>query len=795
VTDLQAYLDGRPISARPVGTGERAWKWVKRNPGRAGILACAVLAILAAGVAASEVRRQREADRLAAERQLAEATRQKERETRAAALVDALNGTETPLVPRIVADLSDLRDLARAKLLALAAQPVNTKPGLHARLALLHDEPHHAAELAAYLPASRPDELLTIRELLKPHGGEVGESLWAVLTDAKADSGRRVRAACALAGLTPDDARWIEVAPVVTEFVVKENPLQAAVWVRALEPIRGPLLPALMKRYPEARQKIESGKLAASELAAEATAFDLTANLLARFAVDQPAELAELAVTADARHYALFADAIRTNRAAIVTLLKAELRRPAPPAWAVDGRGSALAAVGGGAAFADWLELDRRLLERARRTGHIVAVLVALGESESTWSAFAFPANGDPTARSYLLARLAGIGADPRNLMWRFEEEPDASAKRALVLALGDFSPRVVPVAERETFTRRLLVVYREHSDSGLHSAIDWLLRRKWGRGEELAAIDAELTRTARAKVLAQALAAVWPLPVTAFLLAAVTTGKDWFVNSEGQTFAVVRGPVEFAMGSPASEPGRIELNELPHPKKIGRTFAMATKEVTVEQFLRFRPNHAWLKRFSPGPDTPAVSISWYDCAAYCNWLSEREGIPPDQWCYEPNEDGRFAEGMRIRPGHLGLTGYRLPTEAEWEFACRAGATTSRSYGRGDELLPRYGWFLKTADDRSWPVGWWRPNERGLFDCLGNALEWCEGPAMLYLTATRNDVESLNHMLLAERTLRVVRGGSFLDQPFVLRSAFRSSYRPGFHAYTLSFRPARTLNG
>ena len=118
--------------------------------------------------------------------------------------------------------------------------------------------------------------------------------------------------------------------------------------------------------------------------------------------------------------------------------------------------------------------------------------------------------------------------------------------------------------------------------------------------------------------------------------------------------------------------------------------------------------------------------MTWYAAAEYCNWLSAREGIPSDQWCYEPDAKNGYDEGMRMKVGHLGLTGYRLPTEVEWEYACRSGASTARYFGRGEGLLPRYGWFTKNSDEHAWPVGQLRPNERGLFDTLGNVWEWVQ---------------------------------------------------------------------
>lgn len=615
--------------------------------------------------------------------------------------------------------------------------------------------------------------MLTIRDVLKPHAGAVSAGLWAVLTDAKADAGRRVRAACALAGLAAVDDRWKAIASAVSDLVVQENPLSAAVWFEALEPVRWALVPALAKRYPEARSRLRGEKQELDEvrLAAEVSGYDLTAVALARYTADRPAVAAELMLLVDPRHASQFVPAVRANKAAVVTVLKAELAKTGQ---------------------AGWKDEEHEALARGRAQAG--AVLLTLGEGESVWPVFVFPKDGDPTARSYLLARLVDLGADPLALMRRFEVEPDVSAQRALLVALGGFPVEAVPAAEREALAGRLRVLYREHPDPGLHGAIDWLLRQKWGKAKELAAIDAEWATAMRGKVLVRGPAVVGPIPVGPLLPAPAVAGKrDWFVNGEGQTYAVVRGPVEFALGSPMTEPGRNEVNEPPHRKRVPRTFAVGTKEVTVEQFLRFRLEYNWAKRYSPGSDTPAVTVTWYDCAAYCNWLSEREGIPESEWCYEPAKGGVYGEGMRMKAGHLKLTGYRLPTEAEWEFACRSGAVTSRYHGRGEDLLPRYGWFAKNAADRAWPVGSLRPNELGLFDTLGNATEWVEDPALLYVTGQTEDIENAKLLLIDERMSRLLRGGSCDVRPVDLRCAYRNSSRPGNRSNTGGFRPVRTL--
>ena len=126
--------------------------------------------------------------------------------------------------------------------------------------------------------------------------------------------------------------------------------------------------------------------------------------------------------------------------------------------------------------------------------------------------------------------------------------------------------------------------------------------------------------------------------------------------------------------------------------------------------------------------DCPQVEVDWCDAAHYCNWLSQIEGIPKSQWCYEPNAEGKYAQGMKPAKDFVQRTGYRLPTEIEWEYACRSGSQTSRFYGLSVELLPKYAWFLGNSDhrDRIWPVAMKKPNDYGLFDMLGNVWQWCE---------------------------------------------------------------------
>lgn len=219
------------------------------------------------------------------------------------------------------------------------------------------------------------------------------------------------------------------------------------------------------------------------------------------------------------------------------------------------------------------------------------------------------------------------------------------------------------------------------------------------------------------------------------------------------------------------------------HDVALTRPFYLSDREVTVAQFLEFindsktlaseKPNSGKFStdHVSPTEQHPIQWVNWYDTILYCNWLSRREGRTP---CYENSgEDWTWISTA---------TGYRLPTEAEWEYACRAGTTTQYGFGEDDSLLPAYAVFHSSHAER---CGSKLPNAWGLFDMHGNVNEWCwdwKGP---YSIEPVNDPIGID-----KATHRVYRSGSWFNDSFSCRSAFRSIGTPEARFYYYGFRVA-----
>jgi formylglycine-generating enzyme required for sulfatase activity len=431
---------------------------------------------------------------------------------------------------------------------------------------------------------------------------------------------------------------------------------------------------------------------------------------------------------------------------------------------------------------------------RAREKAQAAAALLQLGDSERVWPLFRH--SEDDTFRSYLIHSCAPLGVDPTILAHYLERdrENDATIRQGLLLALGEYARR--PLGELGVYTAdpleafwrglyldQILTIYGEDADPGVHSAAEWLLF-------SLSAVTPRLNRmvvVSRQSAFVQQ----FTKAVHAHQLGGLAK-PGWYVNSQSQTFAVIPAPGRFWIGSPPNEKGRDGEVEDRREVRIDYAFALGTKLVTVEEFKKSVPEFQHRKEVSPAENTPINGISWYNAARYCNWLSEQEKIPKDQWCYEPNAKGEYGDGMKVKANYPTLSGYRLPREVEWEYACRAGTVTAWSHGSDESMLEHYAWNSQNSGGTMQPVGRLKPNSLGLFDMHGNAWQWC---AEIGAENWKKEVEEVK-----DNYFRCVRGGSFDAFATGVRSSSRfwitpkgSETVPRGRTGSYGFRVARTI--
>jgi len=232
----------------------------------------------------------------------------------------------------------------------------------------------------------------------------------------------------------------------------------------------------------------------------------------------------------------------------------------------------------------------------------------------------------------------------------------------------------------------------------------------------------------------------------------------DPVVNSVGMLLVPIPAG-EFQMGSPDSEAGRVE-NEIQHVVKIAKPFYLGQHEVTQGQFERVMgktPSHF------KGKQNPVETVRWNEAVEFCRKLSE---LPEEK-----------------AAGYV----YRLPTEAEWEYSCRAGTQTMYSFGDSESELGDYAWYIKNSGVTTHPVGSKKPNAWGLYDMHGNVREWCQDWHGDYPSGSVTDPTGA-----ASGSYRVHRGGSWGLNSGLCRSALRIWDAPDDRYHYLGFRVLRS---
>jgi formylglycine-generating enzyme required for sulfatase activity len=341
----------------------------------------------------------------------------------------------------------------------------------------------------------------------------------------------------------------------------------------------------------------------------------------------------------------------------------------------------------------------------------------------------------------------------------RLSESENGPLRSGVVLAVASAPVRDVTDADKQAWEPVLSNWFTTAPDTLTHSAAGWALRQ-W---------NLELPEISTSKTPAD--------------------GMDWHVNGVGMTMlSIPKG--SFVRKSFFGK------DTIDQTVTLTRSFLLGDGEVTQAQFQQFIYDPDCLAdekpkdwkgadpEYSPTEQHPVQQVNWHDAVLFCNWLSRKNGLTP---CYERTGEQETTTLGKYDSWRLtsDANGYRLPTEAEWEYACRAGTVTRFTHGEEELLLDRYAVF---GASRTELPGSKLPNGWGLFDCHGNVWEWCQDwhrpfggePALSDPTGP------------AQGSSRVLRGGSFLLAEKYLRSSFRYLYQPVYRDFGPGFRVART---
>ena len=373
---------------------------------------------------------------------------------------------------------------------------------------------------------------------------------------------------------------------------------------------------------------------------------------------------------------------------------------------------------------------DRNLRLKAR----LAVLLVQLGEPSVARDMFAL--EEDPAERTMLIESLSAWHGAVNRLLDHVADREPTWFRSGVCSGIGSIPLAEMSPSEMGAAVATLVDWYRNQHDGGTHSAAGWALRQWKPPLPEIAASSK-------------------PQP-----------GFQWHVNRLKMTMLLI----------PAGRPAALEpRDDAKRPDRI-EAFWLSDRETSralFQQFIDDPDTAADAKPSgltgadparSPSMSHPVQNVSWYEAIMFCNWLSRIDGRTP--YYVASKGDWELNEAA---------DGYRLPTEVEWEYACRAGATTQFASGNDDSLLGRY---AVVESNQTAVCGSKLPNGWGAFDLSGNVYEWCQDRS-----PAPKDGE------------RVLRGGAF-DYPSLIASVGRrDGNKPLYRSYTVGFRVARSNRG
>ena len=550
--DLQRYLLGQVVTARPVSSLERAVKWVRRNKWVAGLSAAMVFVLLAGSGIGLAVRNH---------------VQEQNQANHAAGLVKQLLAAEIDQVPSIIQEIEGYRLWANPLLREENDRAgVGSPQKLHASLALLPVDPGQATYLYDRLLDADPHEVPVIVDALVPHKQDLLEKLWSVVENpAKGKEKQRLRAASGLASFEPESDKWVQYSPGIVNDLVLENATFLGQWRESFRPVKNSFIEPLSAVY----------RNHSTERSYERT---LATNLLADYAAGQPRVLAGLLMDGDEKQFARIYPLVEKNKDRCIPELVGEINQrfvmpekkivfesegvlddnaPKVKTFGVvlpakrfevplrrgkhyhltmdskeleaylvlqDKTGKDLkflepgtselnywcfytapmddiytifaASTKGAGSFrlriVEMFDRDDLKEKLAKRQANAAITLLRLKQEDKVWPLLARSQEPeDPRVRSYLIDRFRPLGAESVAIINRLDEEKDITIRRALILILGECGDAELPPGARLDLLPKLHAIYRTDSDPGLHGAAEWLLR-KWDDGVWLKEVNIE---------------------------------------------------------------------------------------------------------------------------------------------------------------------------------------------------------------------------------------------------------------------------------------------------------------
>ena len=567
------------------------------------------------------------------------------------------------------------------------------------------------------------DEVSALMEQLDADQAYVASKLEAVWRDETASSKKRLRAATALLPSDPTKLRWVldllvsetvdhEAFGLIQQAVARDpqrsiGPLEAALALPSLSPpIRLRVACAYAIAAPnsqlwESLQDEVVGSLL-REPAAQShhwisslrpVAGKILPGLLEAFQDITDLDSADCAALA-IQHYgndkggtlvSLLPEANDCQFRALLQLLQLETDSAAPQIRDL------LAQIDGQDETDDLRVTASN--DKPRRIANLALALLQLGDASALRDRIRKVS--DPRVRTHIILGMNSDRFDYSVIQAGVTQTDDLAWQTAVLAASWSFLDEPLSHDQRNEIQHRAATVYESSDDAEAHSLARLLLQR----------LDPQLLEE-----------------LTASIITTEAIGnRNWYVNHAGTSMVVIdprqlTDNLRSVLGSPVP----------------AYRYAISATETTIGELQRV------VEEFTPpnqltDPRIPATGFPLTYAMIFCNWLSEQDGLPHEEWFYPSDREIRL-DDVKQDPSQTSKTGYRLPLDIEWEIACRGGTETSRFFGNDPSLLRYFGWDRTSSGGQLKPVAQLLPNPVGLFDVFGNATELCrrsDGPGAL----------------------------------------------------------------